>query len=240
MIGQYLFDRVMHLGLGPRGYAICTAPRSGSNLLCQYLSSTGKLGQPLEYFNPTARRALDDPRYPDDPVLQLRQILTSGMTSNGVYAVKLFAYQNAAVAATLDWTRSLPNLSFVYLRRRDRLGQALSWVKAVQTSQYRSTQPKQRAAVYEASLIRERLDALKGEETEWHQFFQSRCITPLEITYEDFIIAPQQTVDCVAAFVGVRKPVRIASDQIDLHIQRDVETEEWRVRFLDEVGFEQT
>lgn len=233
MIGRYLLDRVMRLGLGRRGYAICTTPRSGSNLLCQYLTSTGRLGNPLEYFNAPARRALNDPCYPDEPILQVRQILTTGMTPNGVYGVKIFASQSAAVTAKLDWTRSLPRLSFIYLRRKDLLGQALSWAKALQTSQYRSTQPKQGLATYEARLVRERLDALRWEDEEWHQFFQSRCITPLEIAYEDFIIAPQQTVDTVAAFVGVRKPPRVAYDQIDLRIQRDGETEEWRARFLD-------
>lgn len=236
MIGRYMLDRLMRRR---RGYAICTTPRSGSNLLCQYLTSTGIMGKPLEYFNGPARRALNDPRYPDDPVLQLRQILTTGMTPNGVYGVKVFAYQNAAVAASLDWTRALPNLSFIYLTRRDRLGQAISWAKALQTSQYRSTLPKQGVAIYEARLIRERLDALRWEDTEWDRFFQSRCITPLHIAYEDFIIAPQQTVDRVAALVGVRRTPRIAFDQVDLRIQRDVETEEWRVRFLDEPDSEQ-
>ena len=50
-----------------RGYAICTAPRSGSNFLCQLLAGTGLLGRPLEYFNGPGRRYFDDPSYPDDP-----------------------------------------------------------------------------------------------------------------------------------------------------------------------------
>ncbi|TPL71848.1 hypothetical protein FJ941_28635 [Mesorhizobium sp. B2-3-13] len=41
-----------------RGYSICTSPRSGSNFLCQHLSSTGVLGHPLEYFNGRGRRFL--------------------------------------------------------------------------------------------------------------------------------------------------------------------------------------
>ena len=234
MIGQRLLDQVMRLRVGRRGYVMCTAPRSGSNLLCQYLTSTGVLGKPLEYFNASARRILNDPAYPDDPTLQVQQILTTGATGNGVYGVKVFAYQNAAVAATLDWPRSLPNLTCIYLKRRDRLGQALSWARALQTSQYRSTQPKQGVAVYDARVIRERLEALAWEDTEWRQFFESRRIAPFEIVYEDFVVAPQETVDRIADFVGIRAAARIVHDQIDLAIQRNAETEEWRARFLSE------
>src|SRR5947209_10247439 len=87
-----------------RGYAICTQPRSGSNLLCQVLSSTDQLGYPLEYFNGPGRRALGLPDFPDAPELQVKAILRLGMTPNGVYGVKLFASQFAAFSARLRWT----------------------------------------------------------------------------------------------------------------------------------------
>src|SRR5262245_10046452 len=118
-----------------RGYAICTAPRAGSNWLCQLLASTGVLGRPLEYFNASARRQLDDPTYPDDPRGQVARILTMGRTPNGVYGVKLFASQFRAVAGSVRLSRELPGLRFVYLRRRDVLGQAISWVRGLQTNQ---------------------------------------------------------------------------------------------------------
>src|SRR5215217_5359781 len=76
-----------------RGYAICTSGRSGSNLLGQYLSSTGVLGHPLEYFNGAGRRMLDYPDFPDEPAQQADWILTVGATSNGIYGVKIFPWQ---------------------------------------------------------------------------------------------------------------------------------------------------
>jgi LPS sulfotransferase NodH len=122
-----------------RGYAICTQPRSGSNLLCQVLSSTDQLGYPLEYFNGPGRRALGLPDFPDDPKLQIEAVLRLGATPNGVYAVKLFASQFATFSRRLRWIDLLPNLHFVYLSRDDLLGQAISWVRALQTEQYRSS-----------------------------------------------------------------------------------------------------
>jgi LPS sulfotransferase NodH len=79
-----------HSDPADRGYAICTSGRSGSNLLCQYLSSTGVLGNPLEYFNGSGRRLLGYPEYPDEPSRQIDWILTAGATPNGIYGLKVF------------------------------------------------------------------------------------------------------------------------------------------------------
>ena len=123
-----------------RGFAICTAPRSGSNFLSQLLSSTGQLGRPLEYFNGPGRRYFDDPNYPDDRGMQIDRILTMGATSNGIYGLKIFAHQYDWIEGQTQWTSMLPNLRFIFLRRRDMLGQAISWARALQTGQYRHGQ----------------------------------------------------------------------------------------------------
>lgn len=217
----------------PRGYAICTAPRSGSNLLCQYLASTGVLGKPLEYFNWQGRRGNEDPDYPDAPAAQIRMILSRGATPNGAYGVKLFWYQHSETSAALDWTQALPNLSYVYLERRDRLAQAISWARALQTSQYRSTQPRRAEPAYDAELIRLRLYDLDREYAQWPAFFAQRGITPLALAYEDFAGDPQRAVDAVAQILGVA-PRSIARELIDLAIQRDALNEQWRARFVRE------
>lgn len=214
-----------------RGYAICTAPRSGSNLLCQYLTSTGILGRPLEYFNWQGRRSSEDAAYPIEPSDQCRMILTRGATENGVYGVKLFWYQHTDTSALLDWTRALPNLSYIYLERRDRLAQAISWARALQTSQYRSTQLRRAEPVYDADAIRLRLYELDREYAHWASFFAQRGLAPLTFAYEDFIGDPQPAVDAVARLLGM-PPSPIAPEQINLAIQRDALSEEWRARFL--------
>src|ERR1700761_1294565 len=109
-----------------RGYAICAEPRSGSSLLGQILGSTGLLGRPREYFNaPSFRDSADFPDYPEDAESQLRVITTRGATPNGVYGLKVFSHQFEEVKS-LGWPERLPALSFIYLERRDLLGQALS------------------------------------------------------------------------------------------------------------------
>src|SRR4051812_22233623 len=207
-----------------RGYAICTQPRSGSNLLCQLLSSTDQLGYPLEYFNGPARRALGLPDFPDAPELQIEAVLRLGATPNGIYAVKLFASQFAALSARLRWMERLPNLRFVYLSRDDLLGQAVSWARALQTGQYRSTQPANRAARYDAGLIRSRLMAIVRERAQWEAFFARTGIEPLRIVFEHFLQDRAGYVERVAGLVDVQDPV-VDPTRVDILMQRDAATE---------------
>jgi LPS sulfotransferase NodH len=218
-----------------RGYAICTQPRSGSNLLCQYLSSTDQLGYPLEYFNGPGRRALGLPDFPDAPKLQMEAVLRLGATPNGVYGVKLFAGQFAAFSRRARWIDLLPDLHFVYLARDDLLGQAISWARALQTEQYRSTQPAKRPAGYDADLIRSRLTAIVRERAQWETFFARTGIEPLRIVYERFLEDPSSYVDRVANLVGIENPL-VDQRRVDLVIQRDAVTEEWKQRFRAENG----
>jgi trehalose 2-sulfotransferase len=221
---------------GLRGYAICTAPRSGSNLLCQWLTSTNQLGHPLEYFNGPARRELDHPNYPDDPGAQVRWIMGESPTPNGIYGVKLFSGHCSLVSPVAGQIPVLPVSAYVYLERRDRLGQAISWVRALQTRQYRSTQPLRGGISYDGTAIRDRLAAIDGEYALWSEFFAQHKIRPLRLFYEECVQHPQDAVDRIAAHVGLDSRALIVASNIDLEIQRDAISDEWRTRHLSELG----
>jgi LPS sulfotransferase NodH len=222
--------------LGQRGYAICTQPRSGSNLLCQYLASTDRLGYPLEYFNGPGRRALGIPDFPDEPRRQIDYILRHGATPNGVYAVKLFAFQHDLIAPTVRWSEVLPQLRFVYLERRDLLGQAISWARAIQTNQYRSTQPVQVPPAYDGRLILENLLTLVRERGRWDSYFARTGIEPVRIVCENLVANPQSEINRVAQVMDVAEPVIIDYSRVTLSVQRDSLSENWRQRFRKEYG----
>jgi trehalose 2-sulfotransferase len=217
-----------------RGYAICTSGRSGSNLLCQYLSSTGMLGNPLEYFNGSGRRLLGYPEYPDEPSRQIDWILTEGATPNGIYGLKVFPAQAEHVEKSVRWTELLPDLKFVLLKRRDILGQALSAVRALQTEQWRASMPARGPAIYDGAQIYERLQFAVRDYARWDIFFARQAVAPTIIVYEDLLADPQAAVDQVADLFGLRGQACVASERIDLTMQRDAVTEEWRARFLAE------
>ena len=218
-----------------RGFAICTAPRSGSNFLSQLLSSTGQLGRPLEYFNGPGRRYFDDPRYPDDRSAQIEKILTMGATSNGIYGLKIFAHQHDWIEGEVKWAALLPGLQFIFLRRRDILGQAISWVRALQTGQYRHGQASIGDAAFDGQAILDRLRAIATEYARWEMYFARNEIATLRFYYEDVVDAPQQAVDSVAGLFNLHLACADAR-QISVIVQRDETTENWRKRFVEDFG----
>ncbi|TPK70418.1 hypothetical protein FJ930_19060 [Mesorhizobium sp. B2-4-15] len=221
---------------GIRGYAICTSPRSGSNFFCQHLSSTGALGHPLEYFNWRARRFFDHPNFPERVSGQIEKILTMGATSNRIYGLKIFAHQHDWISGEIDWTDALPNLHFVYLSRRDLLQQAVSWAKAIQTGQYRSTQPPNQTAVFDPELIQRQLDALVRERARWEMFYARTGIQPLRIEYEPLVADPLDAVSEVANMMGVKLQPTQDFSRVVIQKQRDLISQEWADRFKMERG----
>lgn len=214
-----------------RGYTICTSPRSGSNFLSQHLSSTGLLGHPLEYFNWGGRRYFDDPDYPKDVPGQIKMILTMGATPNGVYGLKIFAHQHDWISGEIGWLDVLPNLRFVLLSRRDLLGQAISWARALQTGQYRSSQPAKQMAMFDADLIQNQLVAIARERARWEMFFARTGIEPLRLEYETLIMDPCNVVHQVADLMDLSSPPSLDLSKVTVEKQSDSLSLEWAKRF---------
>lgn len=218
---------------GLRGYAVCTSGRSGSNWLCELLTSTGVLGNPLEYFNVEARRRRTDPDYPDDPAEQLARIVTTGATPNGVYGVKVFPSHLDALAGRVRWADALPNLRFVELRRRDVLGQAISLTRSEQTGRFRSTEHESVAPQYDGEAIAANLRFFARDQARWAAYFARNGIAPLRLTYERVVDEPQRAIDAVAALVGI-PDARIVPALVEQRVMHDALTHAWRERFCAE------
>ncbi len=223
----------MEEGTARRGYAVCGEPRSGSSYLMALLRSTGCLGQPREYFNLTSPFLLNIEGDPADPEQQFQRMLRMGTTPNGVYGVKVFAAHFDLVLAS-RWAARLPNLSFVYLQRRDVLGQALSHARARQTGQWGAARPANGEATYDRDAINYCLVELLRNTTRWDFYFARNGLTPLRLVYEDVVAQPLQAVAAIAALVGLSGEITVDMGQAAPRIQRDTLTEEWRRRFLEE------
>ena len=217
-----------------RGLIVCATPRSGSNYLCQLLASTGVLGVPREYFNPVGRRAYDDPDYPDDPRAQLAQVVTTGATPNGVYAVKAHPFQLRELDGVVDPLAELPDALLVRLRRLGRLEQAVSWARVQQTSQYRAGDPAVAEPAYDAELVATALRFVEAEEAWWDARLDPDRV--LAVTYEDLVADPQHVVDRVAARVGLDEPAVIDPAEVTVRVQRDETSRRWFERYASEGG----
>lgn len=229
------------LGLAPqladRGYMICTSPRSGSSYFGQLLFSTGMLGDPREYFHIQARRKVDA-NYPSDPRKQLRIVLTTGATPNGIYAVKVFSPHIRVTRQRIDLFHDLPNLRLLRLHRRDLLGQAISLARARQTGQFDSRVPERQPPAYNQQNIRDCVQDLINQQAIWDKVLGRLGVEPLTFEYETIVQDPQRAVDRVAALMGVPTPVTLRLPAEVKQIQRDGLNTEWRERFLAETGDE--
>lgn len=218
-----------------RGYLICATQRSGSNFLCDMIAETGQLGIPREYFNGAARRTIDnDLSYPLDTQGQVRRILTAGATPNGIYAAKVFPKQYRRAASEVDIAQSLPRLHFVFLRRRDILGQAISLVIATQTGRWRASQDRTQPATYDARAISSAIDELVADTAAWLNFFARHNIEQIEIVYEDMRADPSAALSGIARHLGVGS-VRPGPSAID-RAWRSPEAQEWRQRYAADMG----
>src|SRR5919201_517480 len=131
-------------------YVVCATPRSGSSFLCEVLSSTGVAGRPEDYFWNlpfwSAHWGLTD--FPGFA----QRLLHEGTTANGVFGSKLMWDQLDDVGKQFATLLSLgdagppevlaaafPNLHYIWLTRRDKLRQGISYSRAMETKVWRST-----------------------------------------------------------------------------------------------------
>ncbi|MER9292924.1 Stf0 family sulfotransferase [Mesorhizobium sp. M0510] len=240
LIAMYLFRRRplpveippdMRAGL-KAGILICTSPRSGSNHLAGLMAATG-LGNPLEWFG--GRRVLEMPNYPRDPRAQVLRALKDGRSPSGIYAVKLFASQFSQVAKTVDLPASLPKLRYMRLTRGDLVGQAVSWTRARQSGQFRSTEADQKRPCYDGKAIADSLEKIILENLAWDVWFAKNGLSFLSLTYEELLEHPRTCLERAASLVDAKLVLKPGSDlDSGLDIQRDTINEEWRERFLAE------
>jgi LPS sulfotransferase NodH len=161
-----------------------------------------------------------------------------GATINGIYGVKVVAPQLGRVDNETDPFRDLPNLTLIRLQRKDLLGQAISFARARQTKQYTSLDRHRVDPAYSTELIRLCLRSLREQEAIWDAAIGRLGIRPLAISYEDILEDPQSVVDQIASAVGIAPSAAIDWARVQVRMQRDSHSAEWRDRFLEETGDE--
>ena len=212
-------------------YLLCSTPRTGSTLLCGLLESTGVAGHPASYF----RRPDEDafaaqwaiPR-PSDGVSSyadfLEAALSAGTTDNGVFAARImwgtldelvermgtvfpeFAGDDLDL---LDHAFARPR--FVYLRRRDVLGQAVSLLRAEQTDVWHDaddSEPQQlkQDPFYDSERIRSMIRTIEDDNAAWREWFASVGIRPYSVAYEDLEADQERATKGILEFLELELP----------------------------------
>jgi LPS sulfotransferase NodH len=186
-------------------YAICMTPRSGSTLLTEILSATGKLGYPLEYLQADLIRWLSltfSDIYPslDDTLIQ------GFKSENGVFGVEVqgldlqYSLGRSLFADLSAWR-------MIYLKRFNLLAQAISHARVYASMVWHNfinkTQSDRQEKTLDRQTIINSLNMLLIQEKTFEQIFQTHGIKPLVLTYEELTAAPIAEAGRIAKYVGV-------------------------------------
>jgi trehalose 2-sulfotransferase len=224
---KILFPDALMMALA---YIVCTSPRTGSTLLCQGLSHSGRAGAPAEFFDHRTeveeywRRHYGIDRESD----YASAIIAATSTSNGVFGTKLHW------SSLLDMYRALrggpaspsaarqggslndlllqrfSTVRYVWLRRRNKVAQGISHFKASRTSVWElpaAPQPhpmRQSTSVdFDLRLIDNCVEWAHIYDNEWGAYFQRRHITPMQLFYEDLSSAYNRSLRAVLGFLDI-------------------------------------
>ncbi|SEL20183.1 LPS sulfotransferase NodH [Roseovarius nanhaiticus] len=211
-----------------QSYMICTAPRSGSTLLCRLLAATKIAGNPDSHFHsPSLDDWLDDyglkrADYADTEDC-LRALINSaiarGKGGTDIFGLRLqrpsFDYVMQQLGRLLPGQmrdarrieQAFGATLYIHLTRSDRLGQAISYVRAEQTglwhrnadgTELERLAPAQDAR-YDAAAIRGQMAALTALDAAWERWFEREGIRPLRLTYDALSEQPQRILAEVLA-----------------------------------------
>lgn len=164
----------------------------------------------------------------------LRDVIARRTSANGYFGLKLhdhhrrrwFGEDPAPLLA------HLPNLRVIRLIREDRVAQAVSWARALQTGRWASTQGVGWPARYNARLIRSRLRAIEAAERGWNAWLARVDAPVLTLRYEDVAHDLQAATRATLDFLGVRAP--FSPRDATLQRQADATSAQWAARFRDE------
>src|SRR5215207_4512639 len=125
----------------------------------------------------------------------------------------------------------LPNLRrFVGMRRRDTTRQAVSLWKALQTQQWRMDSDEDvggRGLRFSFAAVDHLKLRIDEHNAAWQAYFEQCGIEPLQVVYEEFIEAYEESVLGLLEGIGVSVPEAFAVARPKMKQQADETSEEW-------------
>ena len=215
-----------------KGVVTLTEGRSGSSWLGKLCTQTGVLGVSSEWVDPRilglSHKSVSGEEYVD-------KIVTAGSSENGCFALKLFPrhvhwFHLHFGFDLISSLRENHNVQIVTVERADRVQQAVSFAKAMQSSAWSSNQSESRKPRYDFEQISRCYFLIERSYNFWNSYLTLRNTAYDAFYYEDMLHDPMPFVETVARHAGIMKLPRLHSRTDD--IQRNKSSNDWKVRFL--------
>jgi LPS sulfotransferase NodH len=179
----------------------------------------------------------------------LSQVLEEGTTLNGVFGAKvMWGYFDSFInnLRQLSYLHDLPvpdilattfpNLRYIWITRRDKVRQAISLWRAIQTGIWRvdethhftsiSSLPDSEL-VFHFRAIDHLVDQIESHEAAWQDYFRDNGIEPHVVVYEDLVRAYEATCQDILHFLHIPIPASFTPGQKRMKQQADALSESW-------------
>lgn len=236
-----------------RTYVICASPRTGSTLLCSGLIRSGVAGRPRENFDD---RDEVDAQYKarigvDHDVAYLRKVLRLSKTPNGMRGLKIHWHQLWVLERMLRAVHEQvivqqPELSFadlqrrlfgpvkwIWLRRQDKVAQAVSLYRASRSRIWHQPANKERRTgdellEYDFAAINRLVHGCFKYDTNWSKYLALNNIQPLTLWYEEISGDYENSMARVFEFLELGK---VPIEPPGLNRVSGTQSAEWIERF---------
>jgi len=245
-------------------YMICTAPRSGSTLLCRMLAATGVAGKPESYFFGTSLESwLEDLDIKPEELAGEAEIIAAafdvamreGRAGTGMLGLRMqghsfgfFLEKLAVLHPSVPGVReriqaAFGTTLFVHLSRGDKVEQAVSYLRAQETGLWHvapdgtaveQTAPRRKPG-YDRDAIAAAVEEMTGQDRAWAAWFGEQGIEPLRLTYEELSADPSRILGRVLDALGIDSALA-AGMAPALRKLADDTNEDWIARYRAEVG----
>jgi len=130
-----------------------------------------------------------------------------------------------------------PNLHYIWITRYDKVRQAVSLWRAIQTSVWRqedsfSLHRSHHELIFNRDAIEHLVQQITVHEEAWRDYFETNAIQPLTIVYEDFVPAQEETIRAVLNYLGISVPETFFFTHHRMRRQADDLSEEWVQQYM--------
>ena len=192
--------------------------------------------------------------HPDTYDQYLEWALDEGTTPNGVFGAKLmwgYLGDFAELLRGIDGmarrslpdllSRTFPGLRYVQITRRDKVRQAVSLWKAVQTQAWQRDagasddghDGRLLEPVFSFRAINYLMRQLTAHDASWDAYFLGLGYEPLKVTYEELADSTEGVVHSVLEHLGIAAPQNLQIGPPRLSVQADEVSELWVARVLE-------
>lgn len=224
-------------------YLLASVPRAGSTYFSHLLWRTGCLGAPLEYLNfePAGPYGFAA-RSPASQRQLWHSLLRRRCSPNGVFGLKAFPQQLEQLqrsnpvlieeVISLLLPRAVER-RIVYLRRRDRVAQTVSYARATLSGIWRKEQEGKSlpSIPYSKDALESAERGIAFQEEVWERMFSDLGIEPLRLWHEDVLTNGASAASAVADYLGIAIDPAAAVVVPEIRKQSEGEARSWAERY---------